>query len=121
MCSQNPSQEVTLSARPFRTTKSAAAARVWLACIVLAGGAGAGGAPDAAPAGPAASIVYKPPRGPGKRLRVDSPPRAGPQNLPALYVLSPQDLGLTTREQPSLFWYLSEPTRVTVRITLAGD
>jgi hypothetical protein len=48
-------------------------------------------------------------------------PRDRDGQLPSVYVLSPQELGLTTREMPSLFWYLSRPTDVPVKITLRGE
>ena len=37
-----------------------------------------------------------------------------------LSVLSPLEIGLTTQEQPSLFWYLSEPTTMSFFFTLTA-
>jgi hypothetical protein len=38
---------------------------------------------------------------------------------PRLYLLAPADfIGTTTREQPTLYWYISEPTQRTIEISL---
>ncbi len=60
-------------------------------------------------------------RRPAPTLRHDDETRHPQDNLPKLFVLSPQDLGLTTLEMPALFWYVSDPTDAAVKITLSDD
>ena len=38
--------------------------------------------------------------------------------MPSLYVLAPNHTGLTTRGQPSLFWYQSGPASTRIELTI---
>jgi hypothetical protein len=40
---------------------------------------------------------------------------------PVICVLAPDRLALTTQEQPELFWYISQPTRRPIRLTLVDE
>ncbi len=64
---------------------------------------------------------YKPPpRGaPGDRVGGGS--RGTEDDLPMLYVLAPDHIGLTVQEQPSLYWYLSKSTTYPVEVTIIDD
>jgi hypothetical protein len=41
--------------------------------------------------------------------------------LPVLYVLAPDHTGLTTQEQPTLYWYISTPTTHTIELTVISE
>ena len=45
----------------------------------------------------------------------------GREGLPRLSVLAPDHTGLTTQEQPSLYWYLSEPAPYPIDLTIIDD
>jgi hypothetical protein len=70
-------------------------------------------------------VVYKPPmRGaPGSRMGggTRSLTRGADQNLPSLAVLVPDHAGLTTRPQPTLYWYLSAPASNRIEFTLNDE
>src|SRR5947209_3884672 len=68
-------------------------------------------------------LLYIPPRGKlEEKVRVIAiAGRDGPKDVPALAVLSPDHVGLTVQEQPSIFWYLSKPVKSRLVITLIKD
>src|SRR6185295_9731358 len=39
----------------------------------------------------------------------------------SVYVLAPDHIGLTTAEQPALYWYISSPTPVRLEVTMIDD
>jgi hypothetical protein len=69
-------------------------------------------------AGPVVTPVYHPPkRGmPGGRLGGGT--RSADQHVTVLMVLAPDHTGLTIREQPTLYWYLSKQTNHPVYLTV---
>jgi hypothetical protein len=74
-----------------------------------------------APAPPLLAYVPPTPRSPGPRVNVVN---LGNENdLPDLFVLAPDHIGLTVYEQPTLYWYVSKPIHhpVDVVITEVGD
>jgi hypothetical protein len=81
---------------------------------------------SAKPADPSAKparrtlLKYTPPKNTtgGSRIDGDGGSRGLAEKLPALYVLAPNHPGLTTREQPSLFWYQSAPANTRFEVTL---
>ena len=81
--------------------------------IAAAGGAGA------SPTGHM-RLKYAPPRNAvgGSRVDGDGGSRGGGAKQPALYVLAPNHTGLTTREQPSLFWYQSGSGGARIELTV---
>ncbi|OGA70014.1 MAG: hypothetical protein A3G83_08835 [Betaproteobacteria bacterium RIFCSPLOWO2_12_FULL_68_20] len=75
-----------------------------------AGGSSAGSAP-----------VYTPPQRGAPSRRVGGSSRGAGDALPAVMILAPDHVGLTTSESPSLYWYLSKPTTVRVEVTLVDE
>lgn len=84
----------------------------------------------AEPAAPAAAgatppvkrslLKYTPPKtgGSGARIDGDGGSRGSGDKLPSLYVLAPNHTALTTREQPSLFWYQTAAAKMRFELTL---
>lgn len=63
--------------------------------------------------------LYKPPVRGSVARRIESGTRGTEDTAPSLFVLAPDGhVGLTLQEQPSLFWYLSEDSKVPVEVTL---
>ncbi len=88
-------------------------------------GAGAEKSPQqAAPVkspGKESHVIYTPPpRGGSTGTRMGGGTR-GASAAPRIAVLAPDHIGLTTRAQPSLVWYLSEQTRAPVELTVIAD
>ncbi len=52
------------------------------------------------------------------RKDVDAGSRGWNSTMPSLYVLAPNHTGLTTRGQPSLFWYQSGPSSTRIEVTI---
>src|SRR3954467_3412661 len=72
-------------------------------------------APAAAPkTEQAADDAYVPPMPGAPQRRVGGATRGVGRALPTVVVLAPNHAGLTTVEQPELYWYISAPTRVRV-------
>ena len=65
--------------------------------------------------------IYKPPVRGAPSGRVGSGARGAVQRSVVLAALTPDHLGLTTREQPVLFWYLSQPTADPIYFTLSEN
>jgi hypothetical protein len=65
-------------------------------------------------------FAYTPPlRGaPSSAVRVGGGTRGNEQRTFALSVLTPDHVGLTMREQPSLYWFISEPLKTPAELTL---
>jgi hypothetical protein len=72
------------------------------------------------PAKPPA-IVYRVDRGSGASERLTGGSRGTGISAVTLDVLAPDDVGLTTQEQPSLFWYQSQPANAKFELTLLQD
>ncbi len=62
--------------------------------------------------------VYNPPKRGAPGGRVGGGTRGPGDDLPTLSVLAPDHIGLTTREQPTLYWYLSKPTTLPVELAI---
>ena len=77
---------------------------------------------EGAPAAPAKRglLKYSPPKtaASGTRIDGDGASRGSGAKLPSLYVLAPNHTALTTREQPSLFWYQTGPAKTRFEVTL---
>ncbi len=65
--------------------------------------------------------VYKPPKRDTPKTRVGGSSRGIERGLSPISVLVPDHIGLTIREQPSLYWYLSEPISGRIEFTLIDD
>jgi len=82
--------------------------------IISSTGAAYGGDAKAAKA-----VVYKPPLRGLPAGRVGGGTRGATEREAfALLVLAPDHVGLTTREQPTLYWYISKPTSYQVELTI---
>jgi hypothetical protein len=64
--------------------------------------------------------AYTPPQRGAPSRRVGGSSR-GTSALPSVLVLAPDHVGLTSSENPALYWYLSRPTSVRVEVTLIDD
>lgn len=62
--------------------------------------------------------VYQPPKRGAPGGRVGGGTRGPGDDLPTLLVLAPDHVGLTTQEQPTLYWYLSKPTTYPIELTI---
>ncbi|MBZ0158170.1 MAG: DUF928 domain-containing protein [Alphaproteobacteria bacterium] len=97
------------------------------------GGAGGGKAAPAAqsngmketkeqkPASSSPLFVYKPPMRGKPGNRVGGGTRGTGSDLPVIAALVPDHTGLTTRKQPSFFWYLSRTTGSRIEFTLNSE
>lgn len=65
--------------------------------------------------------VYKPPRRGTPRALVGGGSRGTGTGLSPLSLIVPDHIGLTVKEQPSLYWYLSEPISNRVEFTLIDN
>jgi hypothetical protein len=74
-----------------------------------------------APAAPAPKVRFRPQTAGGESVRVTGGSRGtGPETV-ALDVLAPDEVGITTQEQPSLFWFQSKPANARFELTLLQD
>ncbi len=64
--------------------------------------------------------VYKPPPRGAPSGRVGMGTR-GMHPPPQIWALAPEHTGLTTRDQPSLYWYVSKPVAVRIEITAVSN
>lgn len=62
--------------------------------------------------------VYNPPKRGAPGGRVGGGTRGAGDDLPVVSVLAPDHVGLTVREQPSLYWYLSKTTTYPVELAI---
>lgn len=67
------------------------------------------------------SFVYKPPLRGAPARRVGGATRGSGDADMVLTVLAPDQTGLTTRAQPTLYWYASRPSTATIELTLIAD
>jgi uncharacterized protein DUF928 len=74
-----------------------------------------------APATSENAPVYKPPLRGAPSGRVGSGTRGTPERSILLYVLTPDHSGLTTQEQPTLYWYISPSITYPIEFTLAEN
>lgn len=65
--------------------------------------------------------VYEPPQRGAPGGRVGRSSHGIGDRLLTLSVLAPDHTGVTVREQPSLFWYLSKSTTYPVELTVIDD
>lgn len=70
---------------------------------------------------PAAPVKFRPLTTAAPSVRVTGGSRGTGDAAVALDVLVPDSVGLTTQEQPSLYWYQSKPSNSTFELTLLQD
>lgn len=86
---------------------------------VLAVGVLLSGTPAVAAAASDVPVYKPPPRGaPSGRVGMGT---RGTYAPPQIWALAPNHTGLTTRDQPSLYWYASEPVATRIEITAVGN
>jgi hypothetical protein len=69
----------------------------------------------------AGGFTYKPPVRGAPASRVGGGHRGSAAVTGELAVLAPDHTGLTTRSQPTLYWYLSEPANARLDLTVTND
>ena|SRR3989442_1216072 len=67
------------------------------------------------------SPIYKPPNRGAPGGRVAGGTREASDELPSLIALTPEYTGLTAQEQPTLFWFLSNSTSRSLKLTTTQD
>ncbi len=72
------------------------------------------------PVGPSlrGKLIYKPIGRGAPAGRVDAGSRGDGDEVASLYVISPEDVGLTTHLQPSLHWYQTAPAQLPFEISI---
>ena len=91
-----------------------------LSCLLVVASFGQ----DAAPKEPAktpSTVKFRPPTTGAPSVRVTGGSRGAGDAAITLDVLAPDDIGVTTKEQPSLFWYQSKPANAKFELTLLQD
>ncbi len=76
--------------------------------------------PEAA-ASPSSGVKFRPPTTGAPSVRVTGGSRGSGDTAITLDVLAPDDTGVTTREQPSLFWFQSKPADAKFELTLLQE
>lgn len=66
-------------------------------------------------------IKYVPPMRGAPQSRIGGGSRGSSDDIAMLQVLAPDHTGLTTEEQPVLYWYVSKPSRAHFEITVIND
>ncbi len=99
---------------------------LWIVGVLLLSGSGGGAAFGAdknqpGAAGPSAGIKFRPPTTGAPAVRVTGGSRGTGDAEITLDVLAPDDIGVTTREQPSLFWFQSKPADAKFELTLLQE
>jgi hypothetical protein len=96
----------------------------WILAVLLCAGGGefvhAEDAKAPAPANPA-PVRFRPQTKDATSVRVTGGSRGTGENSVTLDVLAPDQVGITTQEQPSLFWYQSKPANAKFELTLLQD
>ncbi len=67
------------------------------------------------------SAIYKPPLRGAPSRRVGGATRGSGDTDLVLNVLAPDQTGLTSQAQPTLYWYASKPTNTLIELTLISD
>lgn len=70
---------------------------------------------------PAAPVKFRPASKGAASVRVSGGSRGSGDDGVTLDVLAPDDVGTTTQEQPSLFWYQSKPSKAKFELTLLQE
>ena len=66
-------------------------------------------------------VKFRPPTTTITSVRVTGGSRGTGEAMTTLDVLAPDEVGITTQEQPSLFWYQSKPANAKFELTLLQD
>jgi hypothetical protein len=68
-----------------------------------------------------AKVQFRPPTSGAPSVRVTGGSRGTGDGMTTLDVLAPDDVGITTLEQPSLFWFQSKPADARFELTLLQE
>src|SRR5438477_12341530 len=95
---------------------------LWLVALILScrGGevAFAADAPPTGTASPSSGVKFRPATTGAPSVRVTGGSRGTGDTTITLDVLAPDEIGVTTQEQPSLFWFQSKPADAKFELTL---
>jgi len=69
----------------------------------------------------AGAPVYVPPFRGAPSRRIGGGSRSLEINKPYLTVIAPEHTGLTIQEQPTIYWYISEPSTTTIEFTITTE
>ena len=69
----------------------------------------------------APTLAYLPPTAPVPGIRVDGVYGGESPELPNLFVLAPDHIGLTIHEQPTLYWYLTQSTTEPIDVVMTEE
>ena len=98
---------------------------LWLVALILScrGGdnAFAADAAQTAAASPSPGVRFRPATTGAPSVRVTGGSRGTGDSSITLDVLAPDEIGVTTQEQPSLFWFQSRPADAKFELTLLQD
>ncbi len=99
---------------------------LWVVAVLLSCRPGgettfAADAKPKAAASPSSGVKFRPPTTGAPSVRVTGGSRGSGDTAITLDVLAPDETGLTTQEQPSLFWYQSKPAPAKFELTLLED
>jgi hypothetical protein len=92
-----------------------------LSCCLGAETTFAADAKPKAAASPSSGVKFRPPTTGAPSVRVTGGSRGSGDSTITLDVLAPDDIGVTTREQPSLFWFQSKPADAKFELTLLQE
>lgn len=97
---------------------------LWLAAVLLTcrlGGEVAVAQVPAQPGAASAPVKFRPATSGAPSVRVTGGSRGTGDTTITLDVLAPDEIGVTTQEQPSLFWYQSKPAQAKFELTLLQE
>ncbi len=94
---------------------------VLLSCCLAGETTFAADAKPKAAASPSSGVKFRPPTTGAPSVRVTGGSRGSGDSTITLDVLAPDDIGVTTREQPSLFWFQSKPADAKFELTLLQE
>ncbi len=70
---------------------------------------------------PPTAPQYRPPRRGAPGGRIGGATRGPMQEIPVMYALAPDHLGLTAEAQPTLYWYISKPSEYPLELTIMDE
>lgn len=107
----------------MKPTSKLTASTLWLAALflVFSNGRTLVHAKDAPKPSPPVAIKFRPPATGAPAVRVTGGSRGSGEAAVTLDVLAPDDVGATTKEQPSLFWFQSRPATARFELTVVEE
>lgn len=118
LSNSNARTEMKTNVNHYRTLFLLAAL---LSCRFGWGAALAADAPQPGTTNHTAHVKFRPPASDAPPVRVTGGSRGAGDSATTLEVLAPNETGLTTLEQPSLFWFQSKPANAKFELTLLQE